>query len=157
MVRCAAGPLGVALALMLSGCTKCGTGGTESSNGTTSNVGTEAPSENRGQEGSLVVEDLTKGEGAVAEAGKLVEVHYTGTLTNGTKFDSSRDRGTPFKFHLGNGTVIRGWDEGVAGMRVGGKRRLTIPPEMGYGAAGVPGVIPPDSTLVFEVELLGVE
>jgi FKBP-type peptidyl-prolyl cis-trans isomerase len=104
----------------------------------------------------LKVEDLQVGTGAEAVAGKKVTVHYTGTLTDGSKFDSSLDRGRPFDFPLGAGRVIKGWDEGVAGMKVGGKRRLTIPPELGYGARGFPPVIPPNSTLVFEVELLGV-
>jgi len=105
---------------------------------------------------SLIIEDLSMGEGAEAVAGKHVTVHYTGWLTDGTKFDSSLDRNDPFDFPLGRGHVIRGWDEGVAGMKVGGKRKLTIPPEMGYGARGAGGVIPPNATLVFEVELLGV-
>jgi len=96
------------------------------------------------------------GNGAEAVAGKRVKVHYTGTLTNGSKFDSSLDRGRPFEFQLGAGQVIKGWDEGVAGMKVGGKRKLTIPADMGYGAKGFPPVIPPNSTLIFEVELLGV-
>lgn len=100
--------------------------------------------------------DLVVGTGAEAVAGKQVTVHYTGTLTDGRKFDSSLDRNRPFVFTLGKGQVIRGWDEGVAGMKVGGKRKLVIPPEMGYGARGFPPVIPPNSTLVFEVELLGV-
>jgi FKBP-type peptidyl-prolyl cis-trans isomerase len=104
----------------------------------------------------LKVEDLQIGTGAEAVAGKKVTVHYTGTLTDGSKFDSSLDRGRPFDFPLGAGRVIKGWDEGVAGMKVGGKRRLTIPPELGYGARGFPPVIPPNSTLIFEVELLGV-
>jgi FKBP-type peptidyl-prolyl cis-trans isomerase len=85
-----------------------------------------------------------------------VVVHYTGWLTNGAKFDSSKDRGSPFSFLLGKGQVIRGWDQGVAGMKVGGKRKLTIPPELGYGKAGAGGVIPPNATLIFEVELLAV-
>jgi len=93
----------------------------------------------------------------VAETGKTVKVHYTGTLTDGTKFDSSLDRGEPFSFQLGAGQVIRGWDEGVKGMRVGGKRKLTIPPDMGYGAAGAPPKIPPNATLMFEIELLEVQ
>ena len=102
------------------------------------------------------MEDLQVGSGAEATAGQQVSVHYTGWLTNGTKFDSSLDRGSPFQFELGAGRVIKGWDDGVAGMKVGGKRKLTIPPELGYGARGAGGVIPPNATLVFEVELLGV-
>ena len=106
---------------------------------------------------SLKVEDVKVGTGAEATAGKTVTVHYVGTLTNGSKFDSSRDRGQQgFTFPLGAGRVIQGWDQGVAGMKVGGVRKLTIPPEMGYGARGFPPVIPPNSTLLFEVELLSV-
>jgi FKBP-type peptidyl-prolyl cis-trans isomerase FkpA len=104
----------------------------------------------------LLIEDVSLGDGAIAAAGQSVRVHYTGWLVNGTKFDSSRDRNDPFVFPLGGGRVIKGWDEGVAGMKVGGKRKLTIPPALGYGARGAGGVIPPDATLVFEVELLGV-
>ena len=104
----------------------------------------------------LIIEDVTVGEGAVAAAGQKVTVHYTGWLTNGTKFDSSKDRNDPFVFPLGGGRVIKGWDEGVDGMKVGGKRKLTIPPALGYGSRGAGGVIPPNATLVFEVELLGV-
>ena len=104
----------------------------------------------------LIIEDLVTGNGDTAQAGQYVTVHYTGWLTNGQKFDSSLDRNDPFEFRLGAGQVIRGWDQGVAGMQVGGKRKLTIPPEMGYGARGAGGVIPPNATLVFEVELLGV-
>jgi peptidylprolyl isomerase/FKBP-type peptidyl-prolyl cis-trans isomerase FkpA len=100
--------------------------------------------------------DLVVGDGEEATSGRKVTVHYTGTLTDGTKFDSSHDRRQPFSFTLGRGDVIQGWDQGVAGMRVGGKRKLTIPPELGYGARGFPGAIPPNATLVFEVELLGV-
>lgn len=100
--------------------------------------------------------DLQEGTGDEAQAGKTVEVHYTGWLENGTKFDSSKDRNQAFRFPLGAGHVIRGWDEGVAGMKVGGKRRLTIPSDLGYGARGAGGVIPPNATLIFEVELLGV-
>ena len=107
--------------------------------------------------GKLQIEEQVVGTGAEAVKGKQVSVHYTGWLTNGTKFDSSKDRGQPFGFALGRGQVIQGWDDGVAGMKVGGKRKLTIPPEMGYGAAGAGGVIPPGATLVFEVELLGVK
>jgi len=99
---------------------------------------------------------LVQGDGAEAVAGKKVSVHYTGTLTDGSKFDSSLDRGRPFDFPLGGGRVIKGWDQGVAGMKVGGKRRLTIPPDLAYGERGFPPVIPPNSTLIFEIELLGV-
>jgi FKBP-type peptidyl-prolyl cis-trans isomerase FkpA len=104
----------------------------------------------------LVIEDLVVGEGATAGAGQRVSVHYTGWLENGNKFDSSKDRGEPFMFSLGRGEVIRGWDEGVSGMKVGGKRKLTIPSNLGYGSRGAGGVIPPNATLLFEVELLGV-
>lgn len=103
------------------------------------------------------IEDLVIGTGAEAVSGKLISVHYTGTLTNGTKFDSSKDRGEPFEFTLGAGQVIEGWDKGFAGMKVGGKRKLTIPSDMGYGAQGAGGVIPPNATLIFEVELLDVK
>jgi FKBP-type peptidyl-prolyl cis-trans isomerase FkpA len=106
---------------------------------------------------SLKVEDTKVGTGTEAVAGKTVTVHYVGTLTNGSKFDSSRDhRKEGFTFRLGAGQVIQGWDKGVAGMKVGGVRKLTIPPEMGYGARGFPPVIPANSTLLFEVELLEV-
>ena len=104
----------------------------------------------------LKYEDLVTGDGDVAQVGQQVSVHYTGWLTDGSKFDSSVDRNQPFEFSLGRGMVIRGWDEGVAGMKVGGKRKLTIPPQLGYGAQGAGGVIPPNAVLVFEVELLGV-
>src|SRR5512140_891221 len=104
----------------------------------------------------LVIEDLRPGTGAEAKVGQTVSVHYVGTLTNGQKFDSSRDRGRPFDFPLGAGKVIQGWDRGVAGMKVGGLRKLTIPPHLGYGERGFAGAIPPNATLIFEVELLGV-
>lgn len=103
----------------------------------------------------LQYEDITVGSGATAKAGNLVSVHYTGWLTDGTKFDSSKDRNEPFDFNLGAGQVIKGWDEGVQGMQVGGVRKLTIPAALGYGARGAGGVIPPNATLVFEVEFLG--
>lgn len=103
------------------------------------------------------IRDITKGSGAEAEVGSTVIVHYTGWLTSGEKFDSSRDRNQPFSFTLGEGQVIRGWEQGVVGMQVGGKRELIIPPELGYGARGAGGVIPPDATLKFEVELLEVK
>ncbi|MBI2712019.1 MAG: FKBP-type peptidyl-prolyl cis-trans isomerase [Bdellovibrio sp.] len=106
---------------------------------------------------ALKSEDITVGNGTEAVAGKSVSVHYVGTLTDGTKFDSSYDRGTPFEFRLGGGMVIKGWDQGVAGMKVGGKRKLTIPPEMAYGARGAGnGLIPPNATLVFVIELKAV-
>ena len=105
----------------------------------------------------LVIDDLVEGSGAAATAGQHVTVHYTGWLTDGTKFDSSKDRGDPFDFPLGARHVIAGWDEGVQGMKVGGTRKLTIPSQLGYGARGAGGVIPPNATLVFEVELLKID
>jgi FKBP-type peptidyl-prolyl cis-trans isomerase len=107
--------------------------------------------------GSLIVEDEVIGEGPAAKSGDVVTVHYTGWLTDGTKFDSSLDRNQPFTFVLGQQQVIAGWDQGVAGMKVGGKRKLTIPPDLGYGARGAGEVIPPNATLVFEVELLKID
>ncbi|MGH3647504.1 MAG: FKBP-type peptidyl-prolyl cis-trans isomerase [Micromonosporaceae bacterium] len=104
----------------------------------------------------LQIEDVKTGDGAEAKPGHSVSVHYVGTLTNGEKFDSSRDRGEAFEFNLGAGQVIHGWDQGVAGMRIGGVRKLVVPPHLGYGERGFPPVIPANSTLVFEVELLGV-
>jgi len=105
--------------------------------------------------GTLVVEDLVVGTGATAATGDTVTVHYIGTFTNGTKFDSSYDRNQPFSFRLGAGQVIAGFDQGVTGMKVGGKRRLTIPPSLAYGSTGQ-GPIPPNSTLVFEIDLLSI-
>ena len=105
----------------------------------------------------LQYEDVKVGSGAEAKKGQTVSVHYTGTLQNGTKFDSSRDAGQPFVFPLGAGRVIAGWDEGIVGMKVGGQRKLIIPPNLGYGAQGFPPVIPPNATLIFDVELLDVK
>jgi FKBP-type peptidyl-prolyl cis-trans isomerase len=125
--------------------------------------GTMAATENNssGQEvttsSGLTYVDQVLGTGDVAVAGKTTTVHYTGWLENGKKFDSSVDRGQPFSFPLGGGRVIKGWDEGVQGMKVGGKRKLTIPSDLGYGSRGAGGVIPPNATLVFDVELLEVK
>ncbi|MFZ0952676.1 MAG: FKBP-type peptidyl-prolyl cis-trans isomerase [Candidatus Sulfotelmatobacter sp.] len=105
----------------------------------------------------LVYWDIRVGNGAEAKEGSHVRVHYTGWLTTGKKFDSSVDAGKPFDFTIGNGEVIKGWEEGVAGMKVGGKRQLRIPPALGYGAAGYPGAIPPNATLIFDIQLLNVE
>jgi FKBP-type peptidyl-prolyl cis-trans isomerase len=120
-------------------------------------LGTVTENEVVTAESGLRYIDVKEGEGAVAKAGDTVDVHYTGWLVSGTKFDSSVDRGQPFTFPLGAGRVIRGWDEGVAGMKVGGVRKLILPPDLGYGARGNAPRIPPDATLIFEVELLGIE
>jgi FKBP-type peptidyl-prolyl cis-trans isomerase len=122
---------------------------------------TSAPTKVTGQptklSGGLQYWDIKVGTGPTAEKGQTVKVHYTGWLTSGKKFDSSVDAGRPFSFRLGGGQVIKGWDEGVAGMKVGGQRQLRIPPDMAYGPNGYPPVIPPNSTLIFDVELLGVQ
>lgn len=143
------------LILSTSSCTKCSNdSASESKDATTATTVVEtAPS----SDAKLGIEDTVVGTGAEAVDGKKVTVHYTGTLVDGTKFDSSLDRNAPFPFVLGAGQVIQGWDQGFKGMKVGGKRKLTIPPSMGYGENGVSGVIPPNSTLLFDVELLGVE
>lgn len=109
------------------------------------------------EESGLQIEDLEVGTGAEASTGSKVSVHYTGWLTDGSKFDSSLDRGKPFDIELGAGQVIKGWDQGIVGMKAGGKRKLTIPPELAYGESGHPAGIPPNATLVFEIELLAVD
>lgn len=116
-----------------------------------------APGQPPPSDEKLGVQDLVVGKGAEAKAGDTVSVHYVGTLTDGKEFDSSKKHGKPFEFPLGAGRVIKGWDQGVAGMKEGGKRKLTVPPSLGYGPRGFPPVIPPNSTLVFEVELLEVK
>ncbi len=105
----------------------------------------------------IQIEVITEGKGASPKEGQIVTVHYTGWLTDSTKFDSSVDRGQPFKYQFGVGQVIQGWDDGVATMKLGGKSKFTIPPELGYGQSGAGGVIPPNATLIFEVELLGIQ
>ncbi len=105
----------------------------------------------------MTIEDIKRGTGVEAKNGDTVSVQYTGTLLNGTKFDSSYDHGQPFSFTLGQSQVIQGWDQGVLGMKIGGKRKLTIPPSLAYGERGAGNVIPPNATLVFEIELLGVK
>jgi FKBP-type peptidyl-prolyl cis-trans isomerase FkpA len=116
-----------------------------------------SPKSDAGKSGGLVISDQAVGEGPAAKSGDSVTVHYTGWLTDGKKFDSSKDHGKPFTFTLGAREVIAGWDKGVVGMKVGGKRKLTIPPELGYGARGAGGRIPPNATLEFEVELLKID
>ena len=118
---------------------------------------TQKPAEPPPSNEKLEVKDLVVGKGAEAKAGDSVKVHYVGTLPDGKEFDSSKKHNQPFDFELGAGRVIKGWDQGVAGMKVGGKRKLTVPPSLGYGARGFPPVIPPNATLLFEVELLEVK
>lgn len=144
------------LALLVCAATGFGCTKKETANTTGDVGGQTGASQQETNVTELKVEDLKAGNGKEATNGKSVTVHYTGWLTNGTKFDSSLDRGEPFRFQLGAGMVIAGWDKGVAGMKIGGKRKLTIPPAMGYGDRGAGNVIPPNSTLVFEVELLEV-
>ena len=155
----------LALGLNISGCTKCNKdAGTQPAAGTSATTDSAKPADAAppapapaSENGKLEFTDEVAGTGDEAVDGKKVTVHYTGTLQNGTKFDSSLDRNSPFTFTLGAGQVIQGWDQGVKGMKVGGKRKLTIPAHLGYGDRGVGGVIPPNSILLFEVELLKVE
>src|ERR1700728_4610090 len=123
--------------------------------------GTNAPTKVTGDgvktPSGLIYWDIRVGNGDVAKEGSHVRVHYTGSLTNGKKFDSSVDAGKPFDFTIGNGEVIKGWEEGITGMKVGGKRQLRIPPDLAYGAEGSPPTIPPNATLIFDIQLLGVQ
>lgn len=147
--------IGAASAMMLTGCTKCSQNKTGGGAPTDANAALANLKEDEIKE--LRIVEVQEGTGEVAAAGKSVSVHYTGTLFNGTKFDSSLDRGQPFVFTLGAGQVIQGWDMGLQGMKVGGKRKLIIPSHLGYGAQGAGGVIPPNAVLVFDVELLEVK
>lgn len=145
----------------LNGCTKCSKSkddsGGQSGQTPADAVQGDPVQDTPGAPGSIEIVDISTGSGADAVDGARITVHYTGTLENGTKFDSSIDRNSPFSFTLGQGQVIAGWDQGVKGMKVGGKRKLVIPPQLAYGERGVGGVIPPNATLVFEIELLNVE
>jgi len=151
----ATGSLVVCLIVLGSGCDK--SQDTAAPSAPAPKPATAAPAQPATDVTELKIEDTKVGTGAVAETGKSVTVHYAGWLTTGAKFDSSKDRGEPFTFPLGGGQVIKGWDQGVVGMKVGGVRKLTIPPSLGYGARGAGGAIPPNATLVFEVELLDVK
>jgi FKBP-type peptidyl-prolyl cis-trans isomerase FkpA len=142
---------GSTLALLLLALPACGDRG--SSGGFSAELGVDTAAMSKHPSG-LWYQDVKVGEGEEATGGRTAIVHYTGWLPDGKKFDSSRDSGQPFTFTLGQGQVIRGWDEGVAGMKVGGRRKLVLPPQLGYGDGGAPPVIPPGATLVFDVELL---
>ena len=142
----------VGIGIWVTACAKKGAQADNSSTTTTASGGATVTTAS-----GLQYVILQQGNGTVAQPGHMVSVHYTGWLTNGTKFDSSVDRGQPFQFALGAGQVIKGWDEGVSGMKIGEKRKLIIPPNLGYGERGAGGVIPPNATLVFDVELLGVQ
>jgi FKBP-type peptidyl-prolyl cis-trans isomerase FkpA len=134
----------------------CGSGGEAKAGGFSAELGVDTTAMTKAPAGFWYT-DVAPGEGAEAEPGRTVRVHYTGWLPNGKKFDSSRDRGEPFEFTLGAGQVITGWDEGVKGMKVGGRRKLVLPSQMAYGDAGAPPDIPPGATLVFDVEVLGIQ
>ena len=144
------------LSLLVLLCFAVGCGGSNKSDTSSTSAPTKVSGQPTTTASGLQYWDIAVGSGPTAVAGSVVKVHYTGWLTTGEKFDSSRDRGEPFSFPLGAGQVIKGWDEGVAGMKVGGKRQLRIPPELGYGARGAGGAIPPNATLIFDVELLDV-
>lgn len=150
--------IGIVAAIMTVGLGGCDAKSESESRTQPSQASTPAGSEGAAaQATSLVVRDEVVGTGPEAKSGDKVTVHYTGWLTDGTKFDSSLDRNRPFSFTLGANEVIAGWDQGVAGMKIGGKRKLTIPPDLGYGAAGAGDVIPANATLVFDVELLKIK
>ena len=136
-----------------SGDTEAGGGGEEE---VTAGSG-DCPTEPTTTDSGLQIEEIECGDGEEAQKGDTLEVHYEGTLEDGTKFDASRDHGSTFEFQVGAGQVIQGWDEGLIGMKIGGVRKLTIPPELGYGAAGAPPAIPPNSTLIFEIELVDIK
>ena len=145
------------LLLLLVAVAGCGVAPTPGGQGAAGQSGASQAGKEVTTASGLKYTDVQIGTGATAQAGKTVSVHYTGTLTDGKKFDSSLDRGQPITFPLGTGKVIKGWDEGIAGMKVGGKRRLVIPPDLGYGARGSAPVIPPNATLIFDVELMDVK
>ena len=144
-------------ALTLAACTSSESPSAPQGKATPSVTPASASNAPRTTASGLIIETLATGSGPAAKSGDKVNVHYTGWLTNGTKFDSSRDRNEPFNFRLGAGQVIPGWDEGVAGMQPGGKRRLTVPAQLAYGSRGAGGVIPPNAVLIFEVELLTIQ
>ena len=151
-------PISTLLAVLtLVACTSSETPSAPAVSTTTAVAPASASNAPRTTSSGLIIETLATGSGPAAKSGDKVSVHYTGWLTNGTKFDSSRDRNEPFKFRLGAGQVIPGWDEGVAGMQPGGKRRLTVPAHLAYGPRGAGGVIPPNAVLIFEVELLAIQ
>lgn len=143
--------LGVMVALA------AGQSATQRAKATNTNAPTKVTGPGVKTDSGLQYWDIRVGTGQVAKEGSHVRVHYTGWLTNGKKFDSSLDAGKPFDFTIGNGEVIKGWEEGVTGMKVGGKRQLRIPPSLAYGAQGYPGAIPPNATLIFDIQLLNVE